>query len=126
MSGSLVQVEGLRELTRTLKAAGESLEDIKDANAAAAQLVLSRARPAAPVESGALAASGKANRAAGRARITFGNARVKYAGPIHWGWPARNIRANTFAVDAALSTEDRWVELYREAVQAIVDTVRGE
>lgn len=50
----------------------------------------------APRRSGRLKASIKANKAKSRAVIRAGNARVKYAGAINYGWRARNIRAANF------------------------------
>jgi len=120
-----VQVEGLAALIKALRQAEAGLDDLKNANQAAGTIVLGEARPAAPTRSGRLAASGRANRAAGRANVLFGSARVPYANPIHWGWPARGIAADPFVTTAAAATEDRWLGAYERDVQSILDAVRG-
>lgn len=119
------RVVGLRELQRTLKQAGDDLADLKDANAAAAALVARTAVATAPRRTGRLAASGRGNRAAGRAVVQFGGARLPYAAAVHWGWPRRHIPANEFASQAAQRTEPQWVAIYEESVAAIVGRVRG-
>ena len=57
--------------------------------------------------------------------MSVGRASVPYAGAIHWGWPARNIRAQPFLTNAAASTEPTWVAQYLADIQKIVDQVRG-
>jgi hypothetical protein len=120
-----VRVEGLATLTRTMRKAGEDLADLKDANARAAQVVVSAAAAMAPRRSGRLASSIRGTRAAGRARVQAGRASVPYAGPIHWGWPARRIGAQPFLTDAAQATEGTWLPQYLKDVQAALDGVRG-
>jgi hypothetical protein len=120
-----IRVEGARELRRTLKRAGDDLADLKEANARAAQIVAQWASVTAPRRTGALGQSVRPNRAAGRARITGGSAAVPYAGPIHWGWPRRNITAQPFISEAAVATQPAWLPAYRDDVQRVVDRVKG-
>jgi hypothetical protein len=120
-----VKVEGLATLVRTMRKAGEDLADLKDANARAAAIVVGRASATAPRRSGRLAASVRGTRAAGRARVQAGRASVPYAGPIHFGWPARRIAAQPFLSDAARATEPQWLPTYVKDVQAALDKVRG-
>ena len=77
------------------------------------------------MRTGALAGTGRANRAAGRAQVIFGGARARYAPVVHWGWPRRGIAAQPFASDAAQATEPQWVPIYETAVAAIVAQVQG-
>lgn len=126
MARAVVEVEGARELRRTMKAAGEDLGDLKDANAEVAAYVAAAARGAAPSVSGRLAGSVRGNRAAASAVVKAGGAAVPYAGPIHWGWPSRNIAAHPFVADTAAETEPHWTETYREAVQRILDRIKGK
>lgn len=119
------QVVGLRNLTTTLRRAGEDLADLKDANAAAATLVAGAARAAAPTRTGRLASTGRGNRAVGRAQVIFGGARAVYAPVVHWGWPRRRIPARPFASQAAQRTEPQWVPIYENAVAAIVARIQG-
>lgn len=116
---------GQARLVRTLRAAGVDLDELKAATAAAARIVLSAATAGAPRRSGALAGSGKQSNARRRARITFGNARVPYAAPIHWGWPRHNIAAQPFASNAAQSTESAWVAAYVLELNRITQQIQG-
>jgi hypothetical protein len=54
-----------------------------------------------------------------------GNAAVPYAGPIHWGWPARRITAQPFIQEAAVATQPAWENAYLEDMQRVVDRVKG-
>jgi hypothetical protein len=120
-----IRVDGLRRLRRDLKAAGESTEDLKEANAAVAALVATAAAVRAPQRTGRLASSGRGNRAVGRATVTFGGAAVPYAGPVHWGWPAHGIEPHTFIPDAAQATEPVWLELYVQGVNRALEPIAG-
>lgn len=125
MPAPQVQIDGLGKLRRALREAGDDLADLKDANAAAAALVAGAAAARAPRRSGRLAGSIRGNRAAGRASILAGGAAVPYAGPIHWGWPARGIEAQPFATEAAAATEAAWLSIYEHDLQRVLDTVNG-
>lgn len=125
MTGQGVRVVGLAQLKRSLKDFADGLEDLKDANAEASRLVAAKAKTLAPKRSGALADSIRGSRAAGRATVAAGTAKVPYAGPIHWGWPRRHIRANPFMTDAATATEDDWLAAYEQNIQRLADQVEG-
>lgn len=125
MARSMVQVDGLKRLQADLRRAGAGMDDLKDANAKVATLVATEAGARAPRRTGTLAGTGRGSRAAGKATVVFGSARVRYAGPLHWGWPARGIAAHPFAVDAALATQPEWMDLYAEELQAVADKVAG-
>jgi hypothetical protein len=118
-------VDGLRRLRRDLKAAGETTQDLKEANAAVAALVAVAAAGRAPQRTGRLAGSGRGNRAVGRATVTFGGAAVPYAGPVHWGWPAHGIEPHTFIPDAAQATEPVWLELYLQGLNRALEPIAG-
>lgn len=116
-----VEVDGLRPLVRDLrKLEGDMLDQLKDASRRAGQIIVHYAAPRAPHRSGRLAASGRAARLAAGVRVLFGRVSVPYAGPIHWGWPARNIKAQPFAVDAAHATEPEWLHDYAAALDQAV------
>jgi hypothetical protein len=125
VAAAQLQVEGLRRLRRDLRAFGESTEDLKSANAAVASLVARAAAPRAPRATGRLAGSGRGNRAVGRATVSFGGATVPYAGPIHWGWPARGIPEHAFIPEAAQATEAQWVALYTADVERALQPLYG-
>jgi hypothetical protein len=120
-----VRVEGLDQLARSMRRAGEDIEELKDAHAAAAGIVAAAAEARAPRRSGRLAGSVRGSRQIRRARVQAGSSRVPYAAPIHWGWPARNIAANPFLSDAAQDTEPQWVTRYLADIQKALDKVKG-
>lgn len=124
--GPLLQVEGRRQLVATMKAAGVSLDDLKAAHLAVAQLVDRAAKPHAPVgATGRLAASERPAGTRTAAIVRAGSARVPYAGPIHWGWPNRHIVAQPWLYDAAANTQTAWLATYLRAIEAVVDTIEG-
>jgi hypothetical protein len=105
--------------------AGIDLQDLVAANAQVSAYVAGRAATLAPHKSGRLAGSVRGNKAKAQAVVRVGGASVRYAGPIHWGWPARHIAAQPFAVNAAHDTEPQWVQMYLVAVQHAIDKVKG-
>lgn len=120
MAAPVLVVHGMRDVRRTLKALGDDLADLKDANAAVATLVAQAAAAQAPRRSGRLAASLRGNRAVATARVLGGSAEVPYAAPVHWGWPARGIEPNPFAVRAAEQTQPVWLAVYAHDVERVV------
>jgi hypothetical protein len=126
MAGEVAKVEGLDRLVRTLKRAALDVSDLKEAHANAGRIVVADAVPRAPHRSGKLAGSIRTTRQARRARVVAGRSSVPYAGPIHWGWQARGIRANPFISWGAQATEAQWSEGYRRDVQRALDNVRGK
>jgi hypothetical protein len=120
-----IEVEGARQLRSTLKRAGDDLGDLKAAHAAAARLVSAAAAARAPKVSGRLAASVRGSGAAASATVRAGSAAVRYAMPIHWGWPSRNIAPNPFVSQAAQGTEAVWTQLYQHEADQILSRVKG-
>lgn len=121
-----IEVEGLKELRKSLKAAGESYADLKEAGLEAADLVASAARPLAPHLSGALAASIRPAGQAKGAVVRAGSASVPYAGVQHFGWPAHNIAPHPFLYEAADSRLGEVEDLYLRRVQEIANKIGGE
>lgn len=120
-----VSVSGLARLRRDLRRAGQDMAELKAANAAAAQLVAAEAERRAPRRTGRLAASVRGNNSASRASVSAGRASLPYAGPIHWGWPARGIEANPFVVDAAQATESQWLPAYETDLERVASSLDG-
>lgn len=123
--GSQIKVEGGARLRRTLRAAGSDLQDLAAAHSATAQLVAAAGRARAPKVSGRLAGTIRPSGTKTKAVVRAGFARVPYAGPIHWGWPSRNISAQPFLSDAATSTEPAWQNIYLQAVDKAISKVEG-
>lgn len=120
-----VVVEGLSRFSATLRRAGEGLDDLKDANRRTGDIVATTAMRRAPKRSGNLAASVRSARAANRVTVSAGSASVPYAGPIHWGWPARNITAQPFISDAAVQDQPVYERYYLGEIQKLLDAVKG-
>lgn len=118
------EVIGADRLRATLRRAGDDLQDLKDAPAQAAGVVVRAAR--APVRTGALASTVRAGGVSGNvATVNAGGGSVRYAGPIHWGWPARGIRAQPFLSIAATSSEPVWIKFYEREIEQAIDKVKG-
>lgn len=125
-----VKIEGARQLRRTLKDAGDDLNDLKEVNRAAAAVAANRAKTWAPRASGRLAGTVRSSGTKTAGIVRAGNNRktasgVPYANPIHWGWPGRNIKANPFLSYSAQATEPRWLKLYENYIEKTLSKIRG-
>lgn len=123
--GPVATVEGARQLRASLKRAGIQLSDLKAAHAEVAELVRSRADPRAPRRTGRLAGTMRAAGTQSAAIVRAGTAAVPYAGPIHWGWPARGIVARPWIYEAAADSQDQWADTYLHALEKIIDSIEG-
>lgn len=113
----VVEVENGREFRRALRRAEVDLAELKDAHQAAGQVVIAAAVPRAPRRTGKLAGGHRASRAQARARVTVA---AVYAGPIHYGWTARNIAPQPWLLEAAVSSEPQWLPVYEADVERIL------
>lgn len=120
-----IQVDGARQLRASLKKAGHDVTELHEAHQAAARIVSAAGQAKAPKASGRLAGSTRGSGTKTAAIVRAGGARVPYAGPIHFGWPARNIAPNPFLTEAAQDTEPAWVALYETAVERVLRTIQG-
>lgn len=111
-----VRVDGLRGVVRALQQMGAEVEDLKAAFGRIADEGARRAAGHAPKRSGRLAADVRGNRAKSKAVVTAGRSSVPYAGPIQYGWPARNIRANPFMTKASDEMEPRAVQMLEDEI----------
>lgn len=121
-----IRLLGGRKLRSSLKRAGLDVDDLKAAHAAAAKYVEEVAVTRAPVVTGTLLATLRSSGSKTKATVRAGNAKVPYAGPIHWGWPDRNISPNTFITDAAQSSEGQWSQIYMDALDKIISQIEGK
>lgn len=96
--GVRVRVDGLNRVVRQLKAAGTDAQDMRDLMHDLGEIVIDGAT--IPNRLGRLSANVRAGRGQTKAVVRAGSARVPYAGVIHYGWPARGIRAQPFLTDA--------------------------
>ena len=121
-----VQVTGAKELRRALKRMGADLSDLTKINREAAETVLKTARDRAPVQTGRLRRSLKAGATTTRGTVSAGGGLVPYAGPIHFGWPARNIEPNTFIYDALDEKKGEVVSKYEDRITDLVNKLDRE
>jgi len=82
------RAHGMRELRCELRRAGSDMGELKDANRAAAQIVIPVAMAMAPKRTLALTESIRVGATLRAGIVRAGKKLVPYAGPIHWGWPA--------------------------------------
>lgn len=110
------RVEGLSRVLRSLRAHGLDVNDLKDAFAKISEEGARRAAAHAPKKSGRLAADIRGNRATSKAVVTVGRLTVKYAGPINYGWPKRNIRASEFLQKADEEMQPRALQILEDEI----------
>ena len=120
MPGPLVTVSGIHDTRRRLRKLEEKqlLNEMRRDFKGIADIVAQRAAAEAPTRSGRLARStrGQANQTG--ASVKSGTAsRVQYAGPIHWGWPKRNIRKNQYIMRAVIHLQDEIERLAEQGVR---------
>ena len=117
-----VEVIGNDTLAFTLRRFAAGLEDMAKTHRQAARVALEAARERAPVKTGRLRASGQVDAGAGYGAVLF---TAPYAGPIHWGWPARGIAPSMFATKGVEQSMDAWLDVYAEAIQDDLGKVKG-
>lgn len=116
-----VEVEGGPELRRAFRRMGGRAEDLSRAHRKGAEIVARRARDLAPRVTGALIGTIRTQaRTTGGAVVAGGTTLVPYAGPIHFGWRARNIEPQPFLYDAAADERDEVAETYEAEIALLV------
>jgi HK97 gp10 family phage protein len=94
-------IQGLAEVNKALRSMSKETRDsMKATHKKAAEIVIQGAKRYVPVVSGKLAASIRDGSTQRMGRVRVGSASVPYAGPIHFGWPARQIKPQPFIYDA--------------------------
>ena len=120
-----IQVQGARQLRRSLRAAGDDLADLKQAHADAADIAARASSDLAPVRSGALKRTIRSSGTKTAGIVRSGTKRVPYAGPIHWGWFKRGIRPSLFISRGTQNSEGRWLPIYQQALDGAIEKVEG-
>lgn len=124
------EVEGLREARRELRGLGDDFRtEMKGTHTAAADVVARQARVLAPDRTGRLARSVRAHGTTTTGSVKAGVG-LRYAGPIHFGWPGRPnrakgwrggpIRPQPFIYDAADQRIDEVVDVYEQRVEELI------
>ena len=117
-----LQIDGLREINRDLRnMSQQARDDMKDTHREAGEIVARAATVLAPVLTGTLAGTIKSapTQRQGRVRVGRGQS-VPYAGPIHFGWPARRIAPQPFVYDALDMRRDEVRDAYVTRVNQLV------
>ena len=134
--GTVVQIEGARELRRQLRKAEADLSDLKDLHRKIGEIVFYAARPNSP--------KGKRKPPASRnrrlhqtlryyptrtsVRVMAGSKVVPYAMAIHWGrkvFPSQKSTYQHWIRQAAEKTEPEWTALFQAEIQKILDKIEG-
>lgn len=122
-------VDDLGRLQRTMRRAGRDLGEFKRLHGEVGRIVATAGKGRAPVATGRLKATVKAGRASQRQATvragTTARGAAPYAGPIHWGWPARSIAAQPFLSEAATGTEPAWLTNYMRHIDRCLAEVKG-
>jgi len=121
-----IQVTGAKELRSALKRMGADLSDLRAINLSAAKVVAADAKARAPRRSGALANSIRPLATRTTGSVAAGRTMVPYAGPIHFGWPARNIEPQPFLYEALDNRSGEVVQKYEDEVARLVTRVGRE
>jgi hypothetical protein len=97
---------------------------LKEMNLEAATIVKKKADGLVPVRTGRLAATLRASGTQKSARVRAGFKRVPYAGVVHFGWPARNIRPQPFLYEALDSRRAEVLAVYDERLSQLIKEYR--
>lgn len=126
MADNTIRVEGLNRLVRVLRDLNpELVAELKAGNRELAARVAAEASSKAPRRSGELAVSIRAGVTQRSGVVRAGKAKVPYAGPIHFGWPRRNITPNPFLWEALDARRTEIEREYLERVTRIVERARA-
>jgi carbon monoxide dehydrogenase subunit G len=119
MAQTIIKINGLREVVRSLNQYAGAVDDMKEANSKISAKVAQDAVSISPKKSGDLARSIKGNRAKEKVQIKAGGTRVPYAGVIEYGWPARNIEAEPYLRRAAYNNIKYTIEQYDANLESL-------
>lgn len=117
-----LQIDGLREINRDLRnMSQQARDDMKNTHREAGEIVARAAKVLAPVRTGLLASTvvSAPTQRQGRVRVGRGQS-VPYAGPVHFGWPARRIAPRPFIYDALDMRRDEVRDAYVARVNQLV------
>lgn len=119
-----VKIEGLSKVRRELKKLSDDVDyraqEFLPVNKSIADAVLGDAKAYVPIRSGSLAGTMRAAATKTSARVKAGYKSVPYAGPIHFGWPARRIKPQPFFYDAIDKRRDEIKRRYDNLVKDLI------
>jgi len=120
-----IKITGLSEVQRNLRKLSTDALDLNkteflETNKQVAEIVINESKKYVPFLTGALAAAIRNASTKKSAKVRAGNVAVPYAGPIHFGWPARSIKPNTFLYEAIDARKSEVANRYSELVSDLV------
>lgn len=115
-----IEVEGGPQLRRAFKKLGDRADDLKELHGDIGAMVEQTAESLVPVQSGTLRESIRSSKRKTGATVLAGRRGVPYAGPIHFGWRARNIEPQPFLYDALDSRRDEIAKKYADGIGRLV------
>jgi len=120
-----IKITGLSEVQRNLRKLSTDALDLNkteflETNKQVAEIVINETKKYVPILTGALAAAIRNASTKKSAKVKAGNAAVQYAGPIHFGWPARSIKPNTFLYEPIDARKSEVANRYAELVSDLI------
>ena len=120
-----IKIEGLSKVQRDLRKLSTDALDLNkteflETNKQVAEIVINETKKYVPVLTGALAAAIRNASTKKSAKVRAGNVGVQYAGPIHFGWPARSIKPNTFLYEAIDARKSEVANRYAYLVSDLI------
>jgi len=120
-----IKITGLSEVQRNLRKLSTDALDLNkteflETNKQVAEIVINESKKYVPFLTGALAAAIRNASTKKSAKVRAGNVAVPYAGPIHFGWPARSIKPNTFLYEAIDARKSEVANRYSELVSDLI------
>jgi HK97 gp10 family phage protein len=121
-----VRIEGHKQVRKAINRIGDEMDRdaakgaLKEANLEAATAVKNTANGLIPVRSGQLQQTLRASGTQKSARVRAGYKRVPYAGPIHFGWPARRISPQPFLYDALDRRRNEVADIYDQRLSQLI------
>ena len=120
--GGRIQIDGLKETQQALRELSSDLKtELKATHKQAAEVIVEGAKRYVPMRTGKLAASIRAAATMTSGKVRAGSAAVPYAGPVHFGWPARRIKPQPFIYDAMDVRRQEVYNLYAQRIFGLID-----
>jgi len=108
----------------------EYRDELKHLHKEVASIVADEAEQRVPVQSGRLKGSIRPLGSQKQGRVAAGKKSVPYAGPIHFGWPRRNITPQPFLTDALDRRKnevlDTWLDLQEQLIDKVWSGIPGQ
>ena len=117
------KIEGLSKVRRDLKKLAKDVDygdQFLAVNKTLADAVAMDSKTYVPVMTGALSGTIRAAASKTSGRVKAGFKAVPYAGPIHFGWPARFIKPQPFIYDAIDKRRDEVKRRYDDLIKKLI------